>query len=256
MAWLYNTAVDQGNNVWVVGAATSGNTLFKSPAGGASFTGQGAVSITPSAQNQAGLSIDPNQNVWTSAGTVLGVLQNTGTVAAPAYSGSTLTSVPSGSAATGIAFAGSPYVAYLSSYNTVAGVQPYTTTLSGAEVTAITPGTLSNGGSKITGTYYNQADGAGNIWLADANSHSVIQYTPGTTPTAYRIEPCLPVSNACFTGVSTQSSLFTTGKPFTVSVDSTGSIWVTAQAGGNVVQIIGAAAPTWPLLSLGKVGKP
>jgi hypothetical protein len=254
---LYNTAVDQSNNVWVVGAATSGNTLFKSPAGGASFTGQGAVSITPSAQNQVGLSIDPNQNVWATAGMNLGVLQNTGTVGTPAYSGSTLTSTTSGSPATGIAFAGSPYIAYLSSYNTTApGIQPYTPTVVAPEVTAISAGSLTTAGSKIAGTYYNQADGAGNIWLADANSHSVIQFSPGSSPTAYRIEPCLPVSNACFTGTSTQSSLFTVGKPFTVSVDSTGSIWATAQAGGNVVQIIGAAAPTWPLLSLGKIGKP
>ena len=255
----YQTAVDRNNNVWVLDAGTSGNTLFESPAGAGSFTGQAAVSIAPASNSQAGLAIDPDQNVWMTASTVLAVLQNTGTTGTPAYSSTTLTATPSGSPATGIAFApGSPYVAYVSSYNTTAGIQPFTPTIVAPEVTGITPGTLTTGSSEITGTYYNEADGAGNIWLADTNSHSVIQFTPGTPGTAYRYEPCLYVvaNGGCFTGTTTQSSLFTTGKPFTVSVDSTGSIWVTAQAGGNVVQIIGAAAPTWPLLSLGTTGKP
>lgn len=253
----YSTAVDQHNNVWAFGTATSANTLWMSPAGGASFTGQATVTV-PAVNNEIEVAIDPNQNVWVDGGTVLGVLENIGMLSVPTYaSTSLLTLTPGGNPVSGLAFAGNPYVGYLSSYNSTApGIQPFTPTLNGPEVTSLSPGSLTTVSAKIAGTFYNEADGAGNIWLADTNSHSVIQFTPGTTPTAYRLEPCMPVLNACYTGTSTQSSLFTAGKPWTVSIDSAGSIWVTAQAGGNVVQIIGAAAPTWPLLSLGKTGKP
>jgi len=250
---VYNTAVDKANNVWAFGAISSGtSSLFMSPAGGASFTAEGAPGGTPPS-NGVGLSIDPDQNIWTAAATTLSVLQNTGTASSPSYSSSNLlTDTTGGSPAIGITFTGTgPYTAYVSSYNTTAGIQPYTPTYTGAEVTALGQGTLNNVSSTITGSYFNEADGAGNVWLADANSHSVIQFNP-TNTTAYRYEPCLYVAgttNAC-------TNIFTTGKPFTVSIDSAGSIWVTAQAGGNVVQIIGSAAPTWPLLSLGKTGKP
>jgi hypothetical protein len=250
---IYNTAVDKANNVWVFGAISSGSSsLFMSPTGGASFTAEGAPGGTPPS-NGVGLSIDPDQNIWTAAATTLSVLQNTGTASAPSYSSSNLlTDTTGGSPAIGITFTGTgPYTAYVSSYNTTAGIQPYAPTYTGAEVTALGQGALNNVSSTITGTYFNEADGGGNVWLADANSHSVIQFNP-TNTTAYRYEPCFYVAgttNAC-------TNIFTTGKPFTVSIDSAGSIWVTAQAGGNVVQIIGAAAPTWPLLSLGKTGKP
>jgi len=250
---VYGTAVDKANNVWAFGAPSATSSLFMSPAGGASFTAEGAPGGTPPS-NGVGIAIDPDQNVWTTAATTLSVLQNTGTAAVPAYSStSLLTDTTSGSPAIGIAFTPNgtgAYNAYVSSYNTAAGIQPYTPTYTGAEVTALGQGTINNVSATITGTYQNEADGAGNIWLADVNSHSIIQYNPAaSTPTAYRYEPCLG-------GATTCASVFVTGKPFTVAIDSAGSIWTAAQAGGNVVQIIGAAAPTWPLLSLGKTGKP
>jgi len=249
---VYNTAVDRANNVWVFGSVNGGgtSTLYMSPSGGGAFTPQANPGATiPGAPSFVGLAIDPNQNVWTSASTALSVLQNTGTVAAPTYvSTSTVGATTTGSPATGIAFAGNPFTAYVSSYTGTPGIQPFTPTFSGPEVSAVTPGTLTNVNGKISGSLGNEADGAGNIWVADTNSHSVIQFNPGT-PTAYRYEPCLGGNTTC-------ANVFTTGKPYVVSIDSTGSIWVTAPAGGNVVQIIGAAAPTWPLLSLGKIGMP
>ena len=255
---VYNTAVDRANNVWAFGAANSGpSTLYMSPAGGTSFTAQGAPGGAPPS-NGVGLSIDPDQNIWTAAATTLSVLQNTGTAAAPTYSASDLlTDTTGGSPAIGITFTGAsaPYTAYVSSYNTTAGIQPYTPTYTGAEVTALGQGALNNVSTTITGSYQNEADGTGNIWLADVNSHSIIQYNPtASTPTAYRYEPCIGANSPATT--TTCTSVFVTGKPFTVAIDSAGSIWTAAQAGGNVVQIIGSAAPTWPLLSLGKTGKP
>ncbi len=257
---VYATAVDRANNVWVLGAGTSGSTLYMStpaPATGtcSTCTGEAAIAVTvPSSPGLIGLSIDPSQNVWTANSNALLILQNTGTLAAPTYATSSLLTAspaPSGNPVVGITFAGNPYVAYASSYTPVAtaGVQAFTPTLNGPEVTGVTAGTLTNASSKITGTVDNEADGAGNIWLADTNSHTVIEFAPAAG-TANRYIPCLGGNTTC-------ASIFgSAGKPFEVSIDSTGSIWVNDPAGSNIVQIIGAAAPTWPLLSLGLTGKP
>jgi hypothetical protein len=37
-------------------------------------------------------------------------------------------------------------------------------------------------------------------------------------------------------------------------VDSTGSVWINSPGNGQLIQIIGAAAPTWPLLADVKPG--
>jgi hypothetical protein len=255
---VYNTAVDRANNVWVFGPVNNSgtSTLYMSPSGGANFTAQANPGATiPGTPSFVGLAIDPNQNVWTTASTALSVLQNTGTLAAPTYvSTSTVGATTTGSPADGITFAGNPYTAYVSSYQVsgaTPGIQPFTPTFSGPEVSAVTPGTLTTVSGTITGSASNQADGAGNVWVADTNSHSVIQFNPGT-PTAYRYEPCLGGSTTCASAFNTP----TTAKPYVVSIDSTGSIWVTVPVAGSVVQIIGAASPTWPLLSLGLIGKP
>ena len=260
-AKVYNTAVDRSNNVWVLGTATSAPTLLSSASGGGSFTGQATFTVAvPSSPGNIGLAIDPNQNVWTANTATIGVLQNTGTALAPTYSSSsTLTTTAGGGSVVGIAF--TPGNAYVSSYSTGPGIQPFAPTYTGAEVTALGAGTLTTVSSKITGSIFNEADGAGTIWIADTNSHSVIAFTPNSTPasdTAYRLEPCAyqSATQGCFTGTNTQASLFTTGKPYEIGIDSAGSIWAPGPAGGNVVQIIGAAAPTWPLLSLGKSGTP
>jgi hypothetical protein len=248
-AKIYRTAVDRNNDVWAFGSATTGDdTLYEGPAGGTAFVGEAALSATPSG-NEAGLAIDPNQNIWTTATTTFSILQNTGTAGSPSYSSTSfLSGTTGGNPAVGITFTGTStaYTAYISSYNTTPGVQPYVPTLNGAEVSAINPGSLTTAGTKISGTYFNEADGTGNVWLADAQSHSVIQFNP-TAGTGYRYAPCLGGSTTC-------ASVFANYKPNEVEIDSTGSIWVPAVlsgTGGGVVQIIGAAAPTWPLLSLG-----
>jgi hypothetical protein len=257
---VFATAVDHANNVWVLGAGTTGSTLFMSapaPASGtcSTCTGEASISVTvPASPGFVGLAIDPNQNVWTTNSDALAILENTGTAGAPTYASSSLftaSPVPSGNPVVGITFAGNPYVAYVSSYTpaATAGVQAFTPALSGPQVTGVAAGTLNNASGNITGAIFDEADGAGNIWLADTNDHAIVEFTPGAG-TGYRYIPCLGGSTTCATifGAS--------GKPFQVSIDSTGSIWVNDAAGTNIVQIIGGAAPTWPLLSLGKTGKP
>ena len=103
----------------------------------------------------------------------------------------------------------------------------------------------------MSGPYGSESDGAGTVWVADFNGHALFMTTPeATTPTAYRLIPCLGGATPC-------STIFTgSGKPTTISIDSAGSVWTTSPAGSNVVEIIGSAAPTWPLLATGKTGKP
>ena len=271
---VYITATDLANNVWVFGPGT-GSTLFSSPAGGQTLTAQAtplaAVNTTP---GYLGLGVDPDQNIWTAASSLasggtgnVSVLQNTGSVAAPAYSSAgTLSYTGGGSPENGISFGPgttTPYVTNVTSYKTGSpGVLQFAPTVagtSGATVTALNPGVVQVGtASKLTGSIYNATDGAGLVWAADANSGTLGMFAPATN-TSYKLIPCgyqaPSTTTTCF--VTFGTSL----KPDVVAVDSTGSVWVSAQgngtsAGGELIQIIGSATPAWPLLSAGKVGQP
>lgn len=267
---VYATAVDRQNNLWVLGATNSGS--FSYPMAmcppGISTTSNNCVGEPGSSGTVSStgvmLGIDPNQNVWTGLTQSVAVLENTGTALTPTYP----TTIPAADTATvapnpviGIAFTGnaaSPSV-YVSGYknSSTPGVQTMTYTQSGAGVASITAGTNQFGGTTsssttITGAYTDAADGAGTIWVASYNDHALFQTTPGaTTPAAYKVQPCIGGATSCNAAFNA-----TTGKPTTVAVDSTGSLWVTDPGAANVVQIIGSAAPTWPLLSLGKTGTP
>ena len=265
---VYAIATDLANNVWVTGDYSGANTTvftYKCPPTVTTSTvcvGEpgGNHSVNSSGN---GLAVDPNQNVWVGTNATLGVIENTGTVSAPAYattisSNNTVTTTSLGGAPIlGITFAGSPYVGYVSEYKTAgaAGIQPITPTLSGAGITAISASAVSNLNSSSstdadTGPYTDEADGNGTVWAAGFNDHSIIEFLPGVS-SSNKVNPCLGATTTCtsiFTG--------TTNKPTSVSIDSTGSVWSTNPGGSQVVQIIGSAAPTWPLLSLGKVGTP
>jgi hypothetical protein len=251
---LYELAIDQHNNVW---AESSAGNLYEGtgvPATTFNVTAAAALALGTNTTGR-GLSIDADQNIWAAGGQVLAVWPNTGSIATPAYAGSVVvgSSAPSASLAAGISFEGTAaaFTAYVGSYQPGSvGVQPYTPTLGGTStntVTAATSGTEFTSGA-ITGQFYgNVADGDGTIWLGDTNGVSLTAYNP-VAGTAYRYKPCVVTSQACATGFGT------TGKPQSVSVDSAGSIWVPATTNGNVLEIIGAAAPTWPQVSLGKPG--
>ena len=263
----YATAVDQANNVWAAGVTTSNQTLYESAAGGASFTGMQTITYTvPSSPGQMSVAVDPDQNIWTVVANTVAVLQNTGSTAAlsgvPTYTNTTAITPSSiaGSPVVGVTFAGSPYVAYVSSYNTTPGDQPFTPTLggtNGVEITALTPGTLATGGSEVTGAAIVQADGAGVLWNANTNNNTIaplFNAAAGASSVGYRQQPCLGGSTTCVVAFNTNV------KPDYVNIDSAGSIWVSAVGGssatsGAVIELIGSAAPAWPLLSLGKQGQ-
>ncbi|MES2390256.1 MAG: hypothetical protein V4555_01345 [Acidobacteriota bacterium] len=259
----YMTALDQANNLWILTSATTGNNLLESTYANSSAgtpsaaTGKALVAGAFPSSKILGLAVDPAQNIWATIGSSLTILENTGTVAAPAYSGTVFTTtLDSSGAGSGIAFSGTPtsFTAYVSSYQgTPTGVETIVPTLTGAAVTSFASHSLSSP-TAITGSFYNQVDGNGTLWVADTNTHSVVQFIPGGT--AARLKPCLAatpgVSSTCVSG----GAFGANGKPTSVSLDSAGDIWISDGAGNNIVEVIGSAAPTWPQLSLGLSGKP
>jgi len=250
-AQTYRTAVDFSDHVWTFGPSAAGSTLYESPIGGAAFMGVAAPPVSV-VNGQVGLAIDSGQNIWTAGGTTYSIVENTEfSGGIPTYSASAvLSATTAGSPVLGITFvsygpnANYPYVAFISSSSGTSGIQPYYPRLNrSVTFNQVTPGPLTDVNSTIAGTFFSEADGDGNIWLADNSSHSVIQYNP-SSGTAFRYLPCVGGSATC-------SNVFTTGRPFEIEIDSTGSIWVPAPEGGQIVQLIGAAAPTWPLLLYG-----
>jgi len=247
-----------------------------------------------SAAEVYGLGVDPDQNIWiadytTTTGAV-SVLQNTGTLSTPTYTfetgtGGTLvpaavvttsgTTVGGGIGPFGMAFvkntnsatiANSSFIEWTSFYaaagsggvtqgETVVGLAPVTPTVGGtnsAEVTAVSAGTLIVTNSTASYLQFATSDGDGTVYGANKNGDDimVIQNAGSATPgTPFYIEPCYmsTSSTACNTTFNGLRE---------VNIDSTGSMWIAMGTVGNVLQIIGSAAPAWPLLSLGVLGRP
>jgi hypothetical protein len=116
-----------------------------------------------------------------------------------------------------------------------------------------------NGATPSCG-YYNDAlpgaslrllamDGNNVFWGVDnvnGTIHSYQTVTAGGTQFV-TLTPCVStVAAAC-----TASSL---SGPVAPQVDSTGSVWVTSAGNGGILQFLGAASPTWPVLSYLKPG--
>jgi hypothetical protein len=269
-------AADQHNNIWAFGAinGTAGtSTLYYSPPGitGTNYKTWLPIAVPgPSCSAPArvivGLSFDPNQNVWAACNTELSVIGNTAAPGAtPTYTagtaGITATVTTTGAnPAEQISFTGtsSVYSAWLAGYNTNPGVVEYTPGFdsngNGVASLSATPSSgASDPGPSIGGIEGNASDGSGTVWLADTYGGSVDAYfPPESSATVNRLVPCIGVSGGAN---STCTSVFVAGKPTTISIDSAGSMWL-ATASTSVVEVIGAAAPTWPLLSIGKLGQP
>lgn len=214
------------------------------------------------------LLIDTNYNVWignivTSGDGVLYLLPNQTPTSSPTYTATpgylsaTLPATSDGGIALdnyGDVWAGSNLNATEFTPTKTAGV--YSAWGTGTSLTTSAskpyPGVM-DGNSNY---WYPSFTTSGQIWF-QYTPHST-QYSSGTAShNDNEIIPCwLP------SGASTCSSTIVTANPKVLQVDSTGAIWVAAQtgttspiAGGYLVQILGAAAPTWPLLANGEFGQ-
>jgi len=165
----------------------------------------------------------------------------------------------------GITFLGNPYAdVYVSGYKsgTLTGVQQITYKIEDnyGIPTAGTDyfGAATGSETAMSGAYGEFAVSNETVWVASYNDHAIYQTEPHQTDVAYRIIPCTGSTSTCSTIFAVNS---TATAPTSLVVDSTGSVWITAVSAsspytGQVIQVIGAAHPTWPLLSLGELTAP
>jgi len=265
--WVSNNQPTATNNLYKLTPPLTASTTCTSAAGCSGVLNVNSLTGVTSGSYPLGVAVDPNQNIWFAdylsggAGEV-SVLPNSGSLTSPAYAASAVSVGAGGEQSYDIAFApsGTSYVGWVDNN--------YLSSMASANsgVTEITPSFASSPSTQISGltkTTYLQtvtealnalvglnsmaSDGAGNIFTANQNGSQIMETTAAGTNIG--LFPCVLKSN----GTGCTSSVPTS--PRGIAVDSTGSVWVASGTQG-MVQIIGLAAPTWPQLSLGKVGKP
>jgi hypothetical protein len=209
------------------------------------------------------LSLAPNLDLYvqeaSSSGTFKADLAvNTGTYAAPAYgSPFTSASMTSGvvlSAAFGIVAdaSGNAYTAGSAGlFKLTKNVGPPVSLSAGS---AIPLPTVTNSTMYF---HYAYLDGAGNVISPDnANGNTtsgIAVYDVADGGVALgTYKACYVVNKACGTGAS-GSPMFS---PRGAAIDSAGDVWVVSGAAHTLTMLVGAAAPTWPALSMVKFGKP
>ena len=276
-----SSAVDQANNVWYCTnssqAANKSVWELKTAAPNPSFQFQGTSALA-----SQGIAIDPNQNIWVSSlsstAANISILQNVSTSGPATYAPVTTTTpqsanvnvalataalTNSGGNLYGLAFApatGSTpnYIAYAASNSPIsAGVQnqglaPLVPAVTNAAVTGFTQGTqvIGTTGAPISNPRYIASDASGAVWIADTGGNRIRFYSPNVNAALQNnyIRPC-------FVAAAATTCTIALSGPRYVLPDSTGSLWVvsigTASNTGSVDQVIGAATPTYPLLSLG-----
>ncbi len=272
---VYGVAVDKANNVWVGNAvATTPNvTELAYPGYAINYTATAANAFEPVA-----VFIDGNQNIWTADyftnGNLASVLANLTPASAATYTTSgtvvspvTVTFASSGIKPIGVVAdaSGNAWFGMVGTTNspTITGVEEVIPGLTNSVITTLNPQTL------ITGTTLNASatgipsiDGAGTLYLSDnivagIHVYSTVAVTSSNTggqvlspPSGYLA--CYLATAATTTcGSGTSSAVY---NPRETAVDSTGSVWADISTTGGLTQLIGLAAPSWPLLQTGKPG--
>ncbi|WP_213806297.1 hypothetical protein [Granulicella sp. dw_53] len=259
---LYGVAVDSLGNVWYDSNTTTGQNLHELLRNGSAYT-EATFAAPPSSPTYQLLQIRPdsNNNIWiagyntTKAATVY--FPNTGTATAPTYATALMfASLPGASSTYGMTTdaAGNAYAVT----NGASGGIFKTTVTGTGKAAVLTPTKVA--ANPAAASRFMDIDGAGSIWYMDGTTGTnLYQYLPsnGTTNSYY---PCYNAGTSTGTGTATSTvQTCTTGisTRMDLAVDSTGSIWVASygnSGGGRMVQILGLAAPTVPLKSLGKPG--
>jgi hypothetical protein len=261
----WGIAVDSSNNLWYsIAAKGATQNLFELTYQSPNTYSQATFGTTPNnaaaAQDAYAVVIDPSGNVWESSYLSTGtsspsVFPYTAAVTSPAtaaYNTPEVTAaVASGNSSYGLVVdaSGNGWI------TNSAGL--YKLTASGSGTTfSISAGTLipytpAGGTASLR---YMSIDGNGTLWTVDNNtSYSLIlgYSTTASSPSFIRIKPCTVASGACVTPTSSTNTVYGPryGQP-----DSTGSLWVASSTNGTVQQVIGLAAPTWPLLAVLKPG--
>ena len=246
-------ATDMSNNVWVSRDSTDNNqSLFRftPPTGAGSYASTRFLFTPAAAASVKRLAVDANQNVW-------GVTSSTsGTAAALDF--------PYGSNGVLAFLASSPLASSggfgLAISKNLEAYFPISQQVDSADTTPLLKLVISNAGS-YTGITSSGApadaalDGAGDLFWTDfQTAGQIFMLTPSTgngavTTTTLSgasvigFQPCFVVNNNCDTPAS---GTWLRG----MALDSSGAMWTVAQNSDYaVVQTLGLAAPTWPLLA-------
>ena len=281
----YGVAVDAHNNVWVGHANSSGDNIDEFAYSAGSWA-QTYKASSPGGVN--GISVDASQNVWAApyySGTVneAVMIPNSGTAAAPLYapttpggtSLSTIAATLSGGATNpfGVVFDASGnawYDIYGTANYSTAGIEEVVPS-SNLGATSLAPQAFISGTtagsaaqSNILGTsdaLTGAIDGAGTLFIPDNNDPTFgihVYLTQPNSAGGTQILSPFHGYKSCYLATSTTTTCGTAASAAVynaqqLAIDSTGSVWAPFGSGG-VTQIIGAAAPSYPLLSAGEPG--
>jgi hypothetical protein len=280
-----DVAVDRANNIWLASTRTTAAGIYELRYTAGAFATSLTASGTP-AEAAYSVAIDPDQNIWFTTGdnaggtmgtentdTDLLVLPNSSSTGTPTY-GTTLLSGTVPESVQGVTFDSSGNAYFSNAQLTSTGttqLSEITPTYTSGVLTALpAPTTVYSPLAQVaTEPKYsnfnnprlNEVDGNGVIWTADEGTGAVFGVTTGGTAVATTpgLFPCYvkPGATACDTiGGAGQIVYY----PRTVRIDSTGTMWIAygsqndTSNTGAVVQMFGAAAPTWPLQQLGLPG--
>ncbi len=266
-----DAVIDTYNNVLYLSSSTSGTSLRRFTYGGTSaaptYT---TATLTPQLTGGAmQLTLDANLNIYAQEASSSNTFKvdyaaNTGTYAAPAYGSAFTTTSLSGNVSLSV----SPV-----SFGIVADANGNAYTGASGGLYKVTknagPPVSISGGAQIslpitygTAMYfrYLYLDGSGNVLGPDNANGSV---TSGVA--VYDVADgglALGTYKGCYVSYVTGIACGTTGStspmssPRGAAIDSAGDIWVVSSASHNLTLLIGAAAPTWPALSMVKYGRP
>jgi hypothetical protein len=276
-------AVDKENDVFFAHLSSSSTTqsVFYLTANGAtgptaSFFGTPVAQI---AQAANWLALDGAQNLWATGysdtsssgyGGSASLLPYTGTAGSPSYGGSWQKKAIAGGSTTTSASNSAPFGLALDSAGNAwftsdwPGTASSSTTPVGLTEAVVTAGALQTTPAANTITTlglvspkFLEADGNNVMWVADTGG--IVAYSTTATPVVGEISesggfnPCIPSGTTC----TYPDNASTKG----IAIDSTGSVWwttpdlTTTNTNANrLIQMIGTATATWPLLATGKPG--
>jgi len=268
---MWGVAVDKLNNIWlsyIYSANGNIDELIDSSGTYAFATGGTNNNGTLEQGTNApyNFAIDQNQNIWSggyySTGNTVGTVVNQTPASTASYTANsmlnTVVGATTGSEPFGIAIDSSGN-AWTDLYAGL-GIVELTPTLTSGVITAVTAGSQISA-LTLVGSEGMTIDGNNQLWIADNGSSSqgllVYNTVSGiaiSPPTGYK--GCFVSGTTC--GATSLGAIY---DPRYTAIDSTGSVWAGITAGGlgqtslgGVTQMIGTAAPAWPLRSTGKPG--
>ena len=206
-----------------------------------------------------GLAVDTSQNVWGTGQNNSGVVETvlwpkTTSTTTPYKASANYTATFSGASAPSFVAAGSGTTIYFPMNSELMSASYISSILN------VNSAVASVSGAAIP--HRSEVDGSGRVFWTDLESTGNVNYYTSTlSPSVSSFLPCFVVPSQsgyiCLTD-SNQNKLtasYTPGYLRSMAIDSAGNIWYVADAGfGAIIETLGVATPTWPLLSYGHPG--